>query len=119
MPGVNRITESSSTTDICEIEAPLAFRNKIEELLQDYQGMIITGNKVGAVNNVSMKIRLEKDMIVTRSPYRLAESERVAVRKIIKDLIANKIIRPSESPFASPIILARKKDGSFRMCRLR
>jgi hypothetical protein len=34
----------------------------------------------------------------------------------IKKLIEAKIIRQSRSPYASPVILVPKKDGSVRMC---
>lgn len=44
------------------------------------------------------------------------ESEKAAAREIVADLLKNKIIRESSSPFASPIILVKKKDGSYRMC---
>lgn len=38
------------------------------------------------------------------------------MREIIKDLLSKNIIRESESPYASPIILVKKKDGTDRMC---
>ncbi|CAH2008164.1 unnamed protein product [Acanthoscelides obtectus] len=38
--------------------------------------MITTGNKVGAVNDVSLKIRLGKDIVVYRTPYRLAANKK-------------------------------------------
>ena len=37
-------------------------------------------------------------------------------RQHIKGLLDAKIIRPSNSPFASPIVLVRKKSGALRMC---
>ncbi|XP_068987594.1 uncharacterized protein [Bombus flavifrons] len=51
-----------------------------------------------------------------KSPYRLSEEERRTVRERISELIEAKIIRPSSSPFASPMILVKKKDGSDRLC---
>ena len=34
----------------------------------------------------------------------------------VKSLLSNGIIRPSKSPWSSPIILIPKTDGSKRMC---
>jgi len=38
------------------------------------------------------------------------------VSKIIDNLLKNEIIRPSNSEYASPIVLTRKKNGEIRMC---
>ncbi|KAJ3646597.1 hypothetical protein Zmor_024178 [Zophobas morio] len=38
------------------------------------------------------------------------------LRKIIDELLSHGIIRTSTSPFASPILLVKKKQGSYRMC---
>ena len=38
------------------------------------------------------------------------------VQKLLKDMLRDDIIEPSNSPWASPIVLVRKKDGSVRMC---
>ncbi|GKC68331.1 putative mitochondrial protein [Tanacetum coccineum] len=35
---------------------------------------------------------------------------------MIKELLDSGIVRPSNSPFSSPIVMVKKKDGSWRMC---
>lgn len=45
------------------------------------------------------------------SPLELRE-----VRKQIQELLENKFIQPSKSPFGSPVLFVQKKDGSLRMC---
>lgn len=39
-----------------------------------------------------------------------------AVRKHLQELLDSGIIWESESQFASPIVVVRKKDGSIRLC---
>ena len=34
----------------------------------------------------------------------------------MKDLLDSGCVRPSQSPFASPVLLVTKADGSWRMC---
>ena len=58
------------------IVVPFEFRNKLKEVLNDFSGMITSGNKVNAVNNATLKIRLEKDVVINRPPYRLSASEK-------------------------------------------
>lgn len=63
-----------------------------------------------------MHIMLEKEAPFFYRPRRLSYAEKLAVREIIDDLLKQEIIRPSKSPFASPIVLVKKKDDSRRMC---
>lgn len=39
-----------------------------------------------------------------------------AVRRHIQELLDAGVIRESESPFASPIVVVRKKNGQVRLC---
>jgi len=38
------------------------------------------------------------------------------VDKEIADMLAMGIIEPSEAPYASPLVLVKKSDGTFRVC---
>jgi hypothetical protein len=47
-------------------------------------------------------------------PYRTGLAQREEIEKQIKNMLKQKIIQPSNSPFCSPIILVRKADNSWR-----
>jgi hypothetical protein len=49
-------------------------------------------------------------------PYRIPHKQKDEKEKQIKELLANSVIRQSNSPYASPAILVRKKDGTWRLC---
>lgn len=49
-------------------------------------------------------------------PQLLSYSEKNVLKDIIFDLLIKGIIKESRSEFCSPIILAKKKDSSYRMC---
>ncbi|GKF14889.1 putative nucleotidyltransferase, ribonuclease H, partial [Tanacetum coccineum] len=53
---------------------------------------------------------------VAKSPYRLAPSELEELSGQLKELQDKGFIRPSSSPWGAPVLLVKKKDGSFRMC---
>ena len=55
-----------------------------------------------------------KPVIVT--PYRHPKRLKDEIEKTIKELLAMGHIRPSKSPFASLVVLVKKKDGTLRMC---
>lgn len=49
-------------------------------------------------------------------PYRYSIIQKNIVDKLVGEMREQGIIQHSISPFASSIVLARKKDGSWRLC---
>jgi hypothetical protein len=49
-------------------------------------------------------------------PYRMSHNQKNIIEAIIKEMLQNKEIQPSTSPFSSPVILVKKKDKSWRLC---
>ena len=49
-------------------------------------------------------------------PYRHSFKQKSELEKMIEELLDMGVIVESTSPYSAPIVLARKKDGSFRMC---
>ena len=47
--------------------------------------------------------------------YRLSPAEKEEVQRQVQDLLSKGLIRPSTSPFGSPILFVKKKDGTLRM----
>jgi hypothetical protein len=53
---------------------------------------------------------------IAKSPYRMSVDELEELKKQLKELADKGYIRPSASPWGSPVLFVRKKDGSMRMC---
>ena len=70
----------------------------------------------GKEPEIEMKISLKNDQPITFRPRRLAYSDTQKLRIILDDLLQSDTIRPSKSPYASPIVLVRKKNGKLRLC---
>jgi hypothetical protein len=52
----------------------------------------------------------------SQRPYRYPFYQKGEIEKIVQELLKSGCIRLSLSPFASPVLLVRKADGSWRMC---
>ena len=53
---------------------------------------------------------------ISKPSYRLSAIEAAEVERQLADYLSKGFIRKSSSPWASPILLVKKKDGSMRMC---
>lgn len=62
-----------------------------------------------------MKIKLVNDVPVFSGPRRLSWREKCKVEIKLAELLEGGIISQSESPYASPIVLVKKKDGGLRI----
>jgi hypothetical protein len=51
-----------------------------------------------------------------RRPYRMSPKELDELKKQIQGLLDKGWIRPSHSPFGSPVLFVAKSDGSLRLC---
>jgi hypothetical protein len=45
-------------------------------------------------------------------PYRYPYFQKEELERIVKEFLESRVIKPSQSPFSSPILLMRKPDGS-------
>ncbi|GKF07380.1 hypothetical protein Tco_0041604 [Tanacetum coccineum] len=54
--------------------------------------------------------------LIARAPYRLAPSEMKELSEQLREILEKGFIRPSSSLWGAPVLLVKKKDGSFRMC---
>ena len=54
--------------------------------------------------------------LVITTPYHHPRHYKEEIEKMIKELLDMGYIRPKSSPFASLVVLVKKKDGTLRMC---
>ena len=85
------------------------------ELLREFHDVINTDDVVGVAPNVKMKIITEGPPIRQKA-YRLPLTKKIIVEQEIERMLKAGVIRPSSSPWASPIVLIPKLDASTRFC---
>lgn len=90
---------------------------QVRSLLEHHSSAFsINDTDLGGTNLISHDIPLLDDTPVTQRYRRISPSEYEVVKEHISGLLSRQVIRKSSSPYASPIVLVRKKDGSLRMC---
>lgn len=100
-----------------DTDIPAEIIPELVKVLQLYSQYFINGFPTTRVKTGELEIRLiDANRTVQRRPYRLSAEERKIMRERVDELLRANIIRPSNSPFASPALLVKKQDGSDRMC---
>ena len=130
LPGVTEVRSSATissvvaagseqgqveTADLSALAEPE--QRQVRFLLQRFSSVFSAHEgDLGCTNLVSHDIPLLDDVPVRQRYRRIPPSEYEAVKTHINQLLEAQVIRESSSPYASPIVLVRKKDGSLRMC---
>jgi hypothetical protein len=86
---------------VCEF--PDVFPEKLTELPPDRDVEFVIELMPGAVP-------------VAKSLYRMSFEELDELKKQLKKLLEQGFVRPSASPWGSPVLFVEKKDGTKRMC---
>lgn len=111
------IMHVSLTSLLEKITTPVTgnYKQRLLSVLSKYSDYFLSGTATTTVKDSEMQIKLTSDIPIYYRPYKLSHDEKLRVRHIIKDLLEKGIIRESDSEYASPILLVKKKDGSDRM----
>ncbi|UYV70144.1 K02A2.6-like, partial [Cordylochernes scorpioides] len=92
-------------------------RLQLVSCLDEFIGIFDFGSTpIKPTSTVKHKINTGDQSPIKQRPYRVAPSERRLIQDEVNKMIENLIVKPSESPWSSPVILVRKKDGTWRFC---
>jgi len=90
---------------------------QLKDLIKAHQDLFSKGDTdIGHYTGVRHKINLTDDVPFKQRYRRIPPAMIDEVRSHIEQLLAAGVIRKSHSPFASNVVLVRKKDNHLRMC---
>ena len=76
----------------------------------------ISQEELGHTGRVQHEIYTGNSSPIRQHARRIPSGQREEARKLVQEMLKRDIIQPSSSPWSSPIVLVRKKDGSLRFC---
>ena len=92
-------------------------RHMATAMLQEQAGAFSKDDRdMGCLKELQMHIRLKDALPVRKSYTAVPPPLYREVKLYLQDLVERGWIEKSESPFSSPIVCVRKKDGSLRLC---
>ena len=71
---------------------------------------------LGRTNRLRHRIDTGNAHPIRQPVRRIPPHRREEVRRLLDQMLEKRIVEPSSSPWASPVVLVRKKDGSTRFC---
>ncbi|XP_031256097.1 uncharacterized protein K02A2.6-like [Pistacia vera] len=90
---------------------------RVQAVLDQYRHLFDQPSKISPHRTYDHTINLKEGAPVPNiRPYRYPYFQKNEIEKLVEEMLAARIIQPSTSPFASPVLLVKKNDGSWRFC---
>src|SRR5258706_9557174 len=109
-----------SMTDLNPLQATAT--EILDSILAEYHKFhdVFSGEKAGTLaphRPYDLQINVEEGAKPVHGPiYSLSPPELVALREFLEEHTRNGFIHPSKSPWGSPVLFIKKKDGSLCLC---
>ena len=86
------------------------------DLLFEFRVLFLQPQQLGCAGVPLHEIVTDTDNPISQQPYRTSPEKQDEIRKQVKKLMDSGCIEESDSPYASPVVLVKKPDASWRFC---
>ena len=102
---------------VLEPNLPELEKSQLMQLLQSYHEVFsLEEGERGQTDLVEMEIDTGSSRPIKQPPRRMPLAVRKEIARQVKSMQDNGVVVPSNSPWSSPVVMVRKKDGTHRFC---
>ena len=114
----SEVTPREQLTKLSQVNNLTTLQQKqLADLLHEFQDLFITNTSPpGRTDITRHTIKTPEYRPINQQPYRVSPKENEIIEKAVNKMLKDEVIRASTSPWASPVVLAKKPDGTFRFC---
>ena len=113
LPPTSIQTESTSDVHLAE-RLSEEQRSELRQMLDSFSDVLT--DIPGKTTLVQHRIETTTSQPVRVRPYPVPFSTEEVIKSEVQKMLELGVIEPSESPYTSPIVIAKKKDGTNRFC---
>ncbi|KAD3641337.1 hypothetical protein E3N88_30561 [Mikania micrantha] len=121
--GLRRLAQTDAIADyvhfrlLPDTSPLLPFPTDIQPLVEEFSAMFTapSGLPPSRLQDHGISLQPDKPPVSVR-PYRYPHFQKQEIEKLVTDMLQQGIIRHSNNPYSSPVLLVRKKDGTWRFC---
>ena len=106
-----------ATTSTTSTQGLSPQQKHVDKIVEAHKDIFVAPDVVPLHFQVKHSIDLIPGVPLPNGPvYRRSLMENEEIKRQIQELLQKGHIRPSSSPYGSPIVLVQKKDGTWRLC---
>ena len=100
------------STNLTDVE-----NRRLNVLLKQYEDVFATSRfDLGRTSIIRHKIDTGDARPIKQPPYRVSQKQKMEIESQIQTMLEQDVIKVSSSPWSSPVVLVKKKDGTTRFC---
>jgi len=118
VPAEEELLEQGLSCSVNAVAKTEGDDTEIEELVKDFPDIFAEPTELPPFRTQhDHKIELlEGSNPVNQRPYRYSIHQKNEIDKLVEEMLQSGTVQVSSSPYASPVVLVKKKDGSWRLC---